>query len=261
MSAPAGVVVVGIVFGFWPFVVGDCSGETGGAIGPVSTASASSSSSSSSGTSTGTGGAGGEGGATATATTTGAGGAGGQGGEGGQGGAPECLQASDCGQDGPCDLWVCHLGKCLQGFSPQGSIVDGPAGDCEQLVCDGAGGVVPEPHPNDLPPDDGSDCTTEACDPGPVHPPVATGTSCSTNGGALCQAGACVPFIPVVCKVGGQVYNGCDGFVHPGIGITWGNGPTFGLCNGAAIDVAYCPPGTNCGVSVDGAFKGTGKCQ
>lgn len=58
------------------------------------------------------------------------------------------------------------------------------AGDCERLVCDGAGGSTSVPDPGDLPTST-SVCRIPACAGTPLAPgflPAATGTDCSADG-------------------------------------------------------------------------------
>ncbi len=68
------------------------------------------------------------------------------------------------------------------------------AGDCQQLQCNGNGGTKSVADNNDLPADDGKQCTSETCSNGmPQHPPKATNTVCNQGGGFFCDnAGNCV---------------------------------------------------------------------
>ncbi|AUX25164.1 uncharacterized protein SOCEGT47_057080 [Sorangium cellulosum] len=151
-----------------------CGGQGGGGY----------SSATSSGSSSGDGGAGeaGSGG-------TGASGIGGQGGSGGSGGAePECSTPADCpGLDGACAWRTCEDGVCGRELVPAGPLAEQTLGDCRELRCDGSGGELAVPAPDDLP-DDGNECTADACAAtGPIHEPLATGTACSTG---LCPEGS-----------------------------------------------------------------------
>jgi hypothetical protein len=70
-------------------------------------------------------------------------------------------------------------------------------GDCNKLVCDGAGnaGNVPDDDPSS----DSNDCTTDTCSNGMnVHTPL-TDTPCN-GGSGICNAGACVACnVPANC--------------------------------------------------------------
>lgn len=145
-------------------------------------------------------------------------------------------------------------------YSPVGTPTSAQvAGDCAALVCDGQGVVVQIYEPMDIQ-DDANECTTDSCTvAGTVHAPKSTGTACSTRG-TLCSAGACVPFIQVKCQTASTLYTGCDGVPHPGVTIVWG-GPSAGQCLGVQTDAAYCPPGTQCGVSINSGPVMFGTCQ
>jgi hypothetical protein len=155
----------------------------------------------------------GQGGAPATSSTTStvsAGGAGGAvGGGGGAGGGcdpascptsanecliPACTAAQTCGFEGA------RQGTPLSTQSP---------GDCEEVVCDGAGSTEIQADPLDIPGPDDTVCTSEVCDgTTPVHLPVMAGDSCADGGGSVCNAlGACVE-----CVLGGDCLSGfCQG--------------------------------------------------
>lgn len=70
-----------------------------------------------------------------------------------------------------------------------GSIVTAQTpGDCLRNVCDARGGVVAEPDDTDVP-DDGEECTVDACAGGvPSHAPAANGTPCTQG---TCLQGQC----------------------------------------------------------------------
>ena len=81
----------------------------------------------------------------------------------------ECLSEADCTGLPPtdeCQQRICTPeGHCTQSFTPVDTAVAAQnAGDCNVFVCDGAGMVVPKPLTTDAP-DDGNDCTTQACNP------------------------------------------------------------------------------------------------
>jgi hypothetical protein len=112
-----------------------------------------------------------------------------------------------------------------------GSPAECPAGECEDATCvSGVCGV-------DL---------------------KAIGTACSTG---LCQNGACVDFIPVVCKVGNMTYSACDGVDH-NWEIYWFVMNMGHICFAHdTMQADYCAPGTDCAVSVNGGPLQQGKCQ
>ncbi|HVY44819.1 MAG TPA: lamin tail domain-containing protein [Minicystis sp.] len=107
-----------------------------------------------------------------------------------------CATAGDCpGQDTDCKGRACNAGACGFAFTAQGTPTSQQtAHDCLQNQCDGAGNVVSAPLDTDVPVDDGNACTDETCSNGaPQHPPSATGTTCSQNGGIVCDgASHCV---------------------------------------------------------------------
>jgi len=110
----------------------------------------------------------------------GSGGAG-VGGLGGGGGAP-----CDCDDDNICTQDLCDPdGGCLH---PAAQVVTVPqvSGDCKNAICDGTM-LAQEADARDVPIDDGNDCTTDECDGDmPVHPFVAPGATCNTDG--VCDA-------------------------------------------------------------------------
>lgn len=196
-------------------------------------------------------------------------------GSGGAGGIvpPECVVPGDCpGVDNECRSRTCSAGKCGVSFVPAGTplAVQVP-GDCATAVCDGTGAMTTQDAPADVE-DDGLECTVDAC-PGPTHTPKAQGTSCLSTCGCppcggdplqnpdcvfgLCNAGACVGYIPVKCKIGNTTYTGCDGFSHPGVLVSFPSG----FCYGTKSETGYCAPGDQCGASVNGTFQGAGTCQ
>lgn len=96
----------------------------------------------------------------------------------------------------------------------------------------GAGGAPPE-CANQV---DGTHCT-ETCGCPPCGP-IVNNVDCTEG---LCQAGACVAHIPVVCLAMGTPYQGCDGVPHnyyvaadPDV-VCWDTNST-----------GYCPKGTPC---------------
>lgn len=105
-----------------------------------------------------------------------------------------------CDDGEPCTVDSCDegTGSCL--FMPLDAVpcpgVPDAPGDCRiptcvSGVCGSEGGGLPDD--SDVP-DDGNDCTVDACDDGaPSHTALPVGMPCSTNGGKVCDAeGACV---------------------------------------------------------------------
>jgi len=109
-----------------------------------------------------------------------------------------CNAPSDCGATSFCrPSWTCDAGTC----NPVDAANNTPlpanqqtAGDCQQLQCNGSGGVKSVADNTDLPADDGIQCTGETCVGGsPQHPARALNYACTDNGGLYCDgAGACV---------------------------------------------------------------------
>lgn len=110
----------------------------------------------------------------------------------GNGTCIECLEASDCGTDSVCVTFTCDQGMCGSIYAPQGTAVqDTIIGNCNKLICDGNGNTIGAIDSQDLPPDDGNQCTTEVCKNGmPDHPPTNEGTECNQNGGSMCDGQA-----------------------------------------------------------------------
>jgi hypothetical protein len=101
---------------------------------------------------------------------------------------------------------------------------------------------------------DGTSCTeTCHCPPCGSQPP-----SIECDAG-VCQAGACVEFVAVKCKVGSVVYQSCDLAAHATI-ISWGDSTAEHVCNGSSYEIGYCAPGTVCYVSHGNEFD-EGVCQ
>lgn len=114
----------------------------------------------------------------------------------GQGVCVGCNAPADCqGIDTVCQTRTCVAGTCGVQNAPSGTFVDGAgSGDCRQTECNGAGSITTGPDNNDLPADDGLQCTDEVCVNGmPYHPFSSAGSACNENGGKLCNGGgACV---------------------------------------------------------------------
>jgi Bacterial Ig-like domain/Lamin Tail Domain len=108
----------------------------------------------------------------------------------------QCNAAAQCpGNDTECQARTCSSNTCGQSNAAAGTMTSAQsAGDCKINQCDGAGNIVSSVDNNDLPADDGAQCTSEICTAGvPSHPNKSFGTACNQSGGALCNgAGACV---------------------------------------------------------------------
>lgn len=118
----------------------------------------------------------------------------GGGGTGGTTCSAECCAPDDCTP--PTD--VCKQSTCIANTCGEAPRTDGTEtamqmdGDCKKSVCQG-GAVASVNDDADLP-DDGNDCTVDACNGGmPESMPAAMSTPCTSNGGKLCDGdGACV---------------------------------------------------------------------
>jgi hypothetical protein len=78
----------------------------------------------------------------------------------------ECGSDDACTtNDNPCVLGECVDGTCAFTLVAEGEVVGAlEAGDCQQLVCDGAGTAVTAPDPTDAPADETpGDCKAPAC--------------------------------------------------------------------------------------------------
>ncbi|MFO0550979.1 MAG: hypothetical protein U0271_21490 [Polyangiaceae bacterium] len=119
-----------------------------------------------------------------------------------------CTLASDCGGvDTFCRQHTCVAGVCDFTYAALGTALpDGQQiqGNCNDLVCDGLGGLTQVADGSDVPLDDGVDCTSEACINGtPQHPRLALNAACTDSGGNVCDGlGSCVQ-----CNDGSQCLN------------------------------------------------------
>ncbi|MEZ4307779.1 MAG: lamin tail domain-containing protein [Polyangiaceae bacterium] len=113
----------------------------------------------------------------------------------GTGTCVECNAPADCpGSDTECQSRTCNSNTCGTSFVSAGTATPSQtAGDCKQVQCDGAGGLVMVNLDTDLPVD-GNDCTDDVCTAGVAsNPAFTTGTACSSNGGSVCNgSGSCV---------------------------------------------------------------------
>jgi hypothetical protein len=109
-----------------------------------------------------------------------------------------CLLPSDCGGTNTfCQTITCVANTCGVDNTPAGVAL--PNGlqtpnDCQELQCNGGGMQQAVPDDEDVPVDDGNDCTFAACSNGlEQHPNEEMDTACDQDGGVVCDgAGACV---------------------------------------------------------------------
>ncbi len=117
-----------------------------------------------------------------------------------------CLVDADCGAPTECNTPTCTSGTCGDNFKADGTaLVMQTAGDCKVAQCNGTGGVKQAIDDNDLPMDDGNDCTNNVCNASmPEFPNSSVGTSCTDNGGTVCNnMGMCVE-----CNLGADCVSG-----------------------------------------------------
>lgn len=211
----------------------------------------------------GTGGGGGSGGsggsgASTTTTTTSSTTSTSQG--GGGSGSGECSVAQDCpGNDTECSTRTCVANVCGFDLAPAGTVLaQQVAGDCTELVCDGAGDVTGNADATDLP-DDANDCTIDGCNgTQPQFTPASAGEPCAGPGNEVvcndagtcvecidaidCASGVCTPqFTCASASCADLVQNGAETDVDCG-------GP----------DCQTCAVGEGCAVSADCT---SGDCQ
>ncbi|MEM6992022.1 MAG: hypothetical protein AAF721_16045, partial [Myxococcota bacterium] len=93
-----------------------------------------------------------------------------------------CLTAADCGGETTfCHTVTCDAGVCGVEETEAGTLLPSEAqteGDCVALACDGVGNAAPTADDDDLPADDGNECTQEICVDGTAqHPAAAQGSA------------------------------------------------------------------------------------
>ncbi len=107
-----------------------------------------------------------------------------------------CSSPEDCGTSTFCAQHTCTQGVCGLTYPASGTALPlalQTGGDCAELRCNGIGGTQSVASNSDVPPDDGNECTGEACVGGsPQHPSRPLDTVCSTAGVVCDGAGACV---------------------------------------------------------------------
>jgi len=125
----------------------------------------------------------------------------------GNGRCVQCLAAGTCpgGPDTTCQTKTCANGSCGLAFADAGTLVSiEPAGDCQKLVCDGAGGTTSVADDTDLPTST-NQCLQNVCTGGvPSNPPKPATTTCNQTGGSECDGtGACVQCLTAADCPGG----------------------------------------------------------
>ncbi|HHH30090.1 MAG TPA: hypothetical protein ENK57_17335, partial [Polyangiaceae bacterium] len=107
-----------------------------------------------------------------------------------------CITAADCGTDTFCQTFTCNSSVCGVVNTSAGTALPAAQqsnGDCVELQCDGNGGVQATPDDEDLPVDDGNDCTDEICNAGVAsHPNKPLDAVCSSTGIVCDGQGSCV---------------------------------------------------------------------
>jgi hypothetical protein len=116
----------------------------------------------------------------------------------GAGACVQCLTAADCpgGPDTECNTRTCTNGVCGLTQPDLGTPLapaSQTAGDCQTVVCDGAGGITSLADDTDGPPNT-NQCATTMCVGGvPDTTNSAHGTSCTQNNGRTCDGqGSCL---------------------------------------------------------------------
>jgi hypothetical protein len=184
-------------------------------------------------------------------------------GTGGEGASSSCGIDADCKNDNPCTEDRCIASAC-QHIPLDG--VDAPeqtAGDCSRVVClSGEASNVADDADR---PDDGNDCTGDACENGMPRHDALEGATCSQPGAVVCNDdGDCVECInnsyctlPETCGGGGAQYGcGCTPTTScTAEGLSCGaldNGCGFISCNngmdGAETDVDCGGPVSACNI-------------
>jgi hypothetical protein len=120
----------------------------------------------------------------------------------GEGACTECASTADCialgkpdaKPDTECRTRVCESGTCKWKYAASGTpaALQSP-NDCKKSVCDGMGEIV-EVASTDIAdqPDDGKDCTTDACNgTTPTFTPIDCAGCCGTAKTLTCAMGVC----------------------------------------------------------------------
>lgn len=178
-----------------------------------------------------------EGSATSTSTSSGSGSTGGSGGMGAGGatassggmgtGGAKCIDpVKDCPKPAnECVTAICDsMGGCTTKNVDAGTVFSTQTpGDCKRVVCDGAALTKSVDDDADAP-DDGNDCTVDACSNGVSAPiPAVIDTACTMAGGKFCDgASVCVECtkpshcMSMVCQANKCVDGSCADGVQNG---------------------------------------------
>ena len=116
-------------------------------------------------------------------------GAGNPGGDAGSGNAGECTLPKDCeGVDNDCSQRTCENRKCGFDYAKSAVVVGAQVdGDCQKLVCDGAGAIKSTADDTDKP-TDGNVCIVRACKDGvPSQTPAPSTASCGSSSQFKCD--------------------------------------------------------------------------
>ncbi len=201
-------------------------------------------------------GGGGEGGGAGATTSTTGGATTGGGGTGGTGGAPcaaECCAPTDCPvPENECVERVCEAGKCDTAAVASGVAVSTQTiGDCQRIVCDGAGATKAIADDADVLDDDKA-CTIDKCQTGqPKNTPTPAGQACDESGGKKCDgSGACLECLAPsdcaskVCTIAGACAPAtCDDTVKNG-GET--DVDCGGICGATCVTSQACASAADC---------------
>lgn len=164
----------------------------------------------------------------------------------GAGACVGCVLPSDCGPDPNCSSRTCEAATCGLEALPQGApAAKQTPGDCQEALCDGAGGVTMAPLDDDVPLD--TACATGLCALGsPGYAPLPDGSPCP-NGGS-CTAGVCVT--PCAAPSIDQDLGSALGSVAAGSTAGAGNEYPSTSCqantNGPELAFAWKPPSDGC---------------
>jgi hypothetical protein len=164
----------------------------------------------------------------------------------GAGSCVGCVVPSDCGPDPSCSSRTCVGDTCGLEPSPQGTPAAAQTpGDCQEVLCDGAGGVTSVATDDDLPPD--TACATGVCTQGtPSHAPLPDTTPCP-NGGQ-CVAGLCVTpcAVPSIDGSLGSSLGGVAAGSTTGQSSDYASTACQANTNGPDVAFEWVPPSDGC---------------
>ncbi len=158
----------------------------------------------------------------------------------GAGTCSQCSKASECptkASDNECQLTTCTNFACVVTFTAAGTPLSAglqPAGDCQELQCDGVSNVFMSVALNSDLPVDNKECTNNICTNGtPSNPAVPAGTPCGPGMMFMCNAvGDC----------------GCQGNQDCTLPSTCGGGGTAQVCGCTQKTCAQLAPPQTCGI-------------